>query len=99
MFVGSCAAGNTRSFPFSDFALHDMGSLGDLIGNDGDSVARTRLMRTAPLWGLRFRNHFLHDGRATTVTAAIQAHAGQGAAAAAAFNALSASDRARGCGR
>ncbi len=85
--------GGTSFFPFSDFALHDMGSLGDMIGNDGDTVARTRMMRTAPLWGLRFRNHFLHDGRATTVTAAIQAHAGQGAAAAAAFNALSASDK------
>jgi CxxC motif-containing protein (DUF1111 family) len=85
--------GGMTFFPFSDFALHDMGSLGDLIGNDGDTIARTRMMRTAPLWGLRFRNNFLHDGRATTVTAAIQAHAGQGAAAATAFNNLSASDK------
>jgi CxxC motif-containing protein (DUF1111 family) len=85
--------GGMQFFPFSDFALHDMGSLGDLIGNDGDTVAATRMMRTAPLWGLRFRTHFLHDGRATTVTAAIQAHAGQGAAAATAFNNLSAADK------
>ena len=42
--------------PFSDFLVHDMGTLGDGIGNDGDSVAVTRRMRTAPLWGLRFRN-------------------------------------------
>jgi CxxC motif-containing protein (DUF1111 family) len=80
-------------FPGSDFALHDMGSLGDLIGNDGDTVARTRMMRTAPLWGLRFRTKFLHDGRTSDLTTAIQAHAGQGAAAAAAFNALSAADK------
>jgi CxxC motif-containing protein (DUF1111 family) len=85
--------GGTQFFPFSDFALHDMGALGDQIGNDGDTVARTRMMRTAPLWGLRFRTKFLHDGRATSATAAIQAHAGQGAAAASAFNALSASDK------
>lgn len=85
--------GNLQFFPGSDFLVHDMGSLGDLIGNDGDTVATTRLMRTAPLWGLRFRTKFLHDGRATTITGAIQAHAGQGAAAAAAFNALSATDK------
>jgi CxxC motif-containing protein (DUF1111 family) len=35
-------------------------------------------MRTAPLWGLRVRRTFLHDGRATTVEAAILAHDGQG---------------------
>jgi CxxC motif-containing protein (DUF1111 family) len=65
-----------------------MGSLGDQIGNAGDSQARTQLMRTAPLWGLRFRTKFLHDGRATTVAAAIRAHAGQGAQAASNFNSL-----------
>jgi CxxC motif-containing protein (DUF1111 family) len=80
--------------PFSDFLVHDMGSLGDLIGNDGDSVARTRQMRTAPLWGLRFRTRFLHDGRAATVTDAIRAHSGQAAASARAFfEQLSSSDR------
>ncbi|HEU4734529.1 MAG TPA: di-heme oxidoredictase family protein, partial [Kofleriaceae bacterium] len=78
----------------SDFLVHDMGSLGDMIGNEGDTVAKTRLMRTAPLWGLRFRTKFLHDGRATSITAAIQAHAGQGKAAADAFNALSSTDKA-----
>jgi CxxC motif-containing protein (DUF1111 family) len=56
-------------------------------------VPRAREDTLAPLWGLRFRTRFLHDGRATSVTAAIQAHAGQGAAAASAFNALSASDK------
>jgi CxxC motif-containing protein (DUF1111 family) len=42
--------GNMTFFPFSDFLVHDMGSLGDGIGNTGDTVA-TRQMRTAPLWG------------------------------------------------
>jgi CxxC motif-containing protein (DUF1111 family) len=79
--------GQNQSFqPFSDFLTHDMGSLGDGIGNDGDSVATTRLMRTAPLWGLHFRNGILHDARTTDRPTAIRAHAGQGATAASAFN-------------
>jgi len=78
--------------PFSDFLLHDMGTLGDGIGNDGDSVAVTRRMRTAPLWGLRSRNKKLHDGRTTDIATAISAHnAGansQATPAGQAFNAL-----------
>lgn len=79
--------------PFSDFAVHDMGLLGDGIGNDGDTVAVTRRMRTAPLWGIRFRNHLLHDGRTSDIATAIKAHDGQGAAAAAAFTARNATDQ------
>jgi CxxC motif-containing protein (DUF1111 family) len=65
-----------------------MGSLGDQIGNAGDSQATTRLMRTAPLWGIRFRTKLLHDGRATDVPTAIRAHDGQAASAAQRFNQL-----------
>ena len=82
-----------RFRPFSDFLVHDMGSLGDRIGNPGDSVAVTRRMRTAPLWGLRFRTLLLHDGRATTVDEAVRAHAGQAAASRDAFHDLCDSDR------
>lgn len=71
-----------------------MGTPGDRIGNDGDSQATTRMMRTAPLWGLRFRTNLLHDGRTTDLTTAIRTHAGQATASVTAFNALSASDRA-----
>jgi len=90
--------GRSASFqPFSDFLVHDMGTLGDGIGNDGDSVAVTRRMRTAPLWGVRFRNALLHDARTSDKGAAIQAHAGgingQGSAAAAAFNAATSAQR------
>lgn len=80
--------GNMTFFPFSDFLVHDMGSLGDRIGNTGDSLATTRQMRTAPLWGARFTPQFLHDGRAKTVRAAILAHDGQGLEARNAFAAL-----------
>jgi CxxC motif-containing protein (DUF1111 family) len=85
--------GGTVFFPFSDFLVHDMGSLGDRIGNTGDSEATTRLMRTAPLWGTRFNTQLLHDGRAHSVAEAVRAHDGQGAASRDAFNALSALDK------
>ena len=68
-----------RAFqPFSDFLLHDMGTLGDGIEQ---GLARGGEMRTAPLWGLRAVTTFLHDGRATTIADAILAHDGQGRAA------------------
>jgi CxxC motif-containing protein (DUF1111 family) len=63
------------SFPFSDFLLHDMGSLNDGIAQNG---ATGHEMRTAPLWGARIRTSFLHDGRAKTLGDAILAHDGQG---------------------
>lgn len=61
--------------PYSDFLVHDMGSLGDGIEA---GTARGREMRTAPLWGLRTQPSFLHDGRAQTVDQAIRMHDGQG---------------------
>lgn len=83
--LNALLAGQTFQ-PFSDFLLHDMGALGDGITSD---AAGPTLMRTAPLWGIRARSRFLHDGRAETITDAITLHAGQGAAAAAAFQGLS----------
>ena len=69
------AALNQVTFhPYSDFLLHDMGSLGDGITQN---QATGRLMRTAPLWGVRKLTTYLHDGRATTLTQAILAHDGQ----------------------
>jgi CxxC motif-containing protein (DUF1111 family) len=85
--------GNYRFRPFSDFLVHDMGQLGDRVGNNGETLETTRKMRTAPLWGIRFRARLLHDGRATTIPAAIAAHDGQAAAAAAAFKALTPPDQ------
>jgi CxxC motif-containing protein (DUF1111 family) len=72
--------------PFSDFLLHDMGSLGDGIVQ---GAAASRQMRTAPLWGVRTRTKLLHDGRATSIPAAILAHDGQGRAARDRFQSLS----------
>ena len=78
-------------FPFSDFLLHDMGALGDGIAQSGAGQTE---MRTAPLWGVRVITSFLHDGRASTLSEAILAHAGQGQAARNNFAGLSATDQA-----
>jgi CxxC motif-containing protein (DUF1111 family) len=73
--------------PFSDFLLHDMGSLGDGIA---EADAGPREIRTAPLWGARLTGatRLLHDGRARSFEDAIEQHDGQGALARAAFGAL-----------
>ncbi|PYL00229.1 MAG: hypothetical protein DME19_05870 [Verrucomicrobia bacterium] len=60
---------------FSDLLLHDMGSLGDGIAQ---GTARPREMKTPPLWGLRARARYLHDGRAATIQEAVRAHDGEG---------------------
>lgn len=70
----SPALNGVTFFAFSDFLLHDMGSLGDGIVQN---QAGPHAMRTAPLWGLRFQPTLLHDGRATTPDQAIRAHDGQ----------------------
>jgi CxxC motif-containing protein (DUF1111 family) len=71
--------------PYSDFLLHDMGNLGDGIQQNS---ATGRLMRTAPLWGVRVLTRFLHDGRASTLQEAIADHDGQASAARDAFQKL-----------
>jgi CxxC motif-containing protein (DUF1111 family) len=59
---------------YSDLLLHDMGKLGDGIVQ---AQAGAEEMRTAPLWGLRARAPYLHDGRAPTVMQAILLHDGE----------------------
>jgi CxxC motif-containing protein (DUF1111 family) len=76
--------------PYSDFLLHDMGALGDGI-EQGSATGKE--IRTAPLWGLRFVTTLLHDGRTTSLQAAIDAHDGQARAARDAYVALPESDR------
>jgi CxxC motif-containing protein (DUF1111 family) len=71
---GIAALDHTSFHPYSDFLLHDMGSLGDGIDEGGASGNE---MRTAPLWGLRTATRFLHDGSAVTIVEAIMRHDGQ----------------------
>jgi CxxC motif-containing protein (DUF1111 family) len=62
--------------PYSDFALHHMGSgLSDGI-NQG--AAGPDQFRTAPLWGVGQRLFFLHDGRTSDLLEAIKDHSDSG---------------------
>jgi CxxC motif-containing protein (DUF1111 family) len=81
-----------RFRPYSDFLLHDMGTLGDGIGAQGR--ADLREMRTSPLWGLRFADQkaLLHDGRAHSIEEAIRFHDGQARQARDAFKRLSSAE-------
>jgi CxxC motif-containing protein (DUF1111 family) len=74
-FVVPAALGNKVIHPYSDFLLHDIGT-GDGIVQNGDQSTRNK-MRTAPLWGLRTHNRFMHDGESLTLTSAILRHDGE----------------------
>jgi CxxC motif-containing protein (DUF1111 family) len=70
---------NATFSPFSDFAIHDMGTVladrvtqGNANGND---------FRSAPLFGVGQRAFFLHDGRTSNIITAIEDHASQGSEA------------------
>ena len=52
-----------------------------LADNVSQGTAGGDQFRTAPLWGLGQRIFFLHDGRTTDLTAAIDAHASSGSEA------------------
>ncbi|MGB0747885.1 MAG: di-heme oxidoredictase family protein [Magnetospiraceae bacterium] len=85
---------NGKTFtPFTDLLLHDMGP--GLADGIGEGVATGREWRTAPLWGLGAATRFLHDGRARTLTEAIELHDGEGAGARHRFRALTPADQDR----
>ena len=85
------ALGNKIIHPFSDFALHDVGTGDGIVQNAGQSSANQ--MRTAPLWGIRGRNRLMHEGLNITMFDSIQLHAGQATTARNNFNALTAAQR------
>lgn len=96
--VTESALANKLVRPFSDFLLHDMGSLGDGIP---DGSAAENEFRTPPLWGLRARaqSGLLHDARAQgstlegNVHLAITSHDGEANASKGAYLTLSAGDQ------
>jgi CxxC motif-containing protein (DUF1111 family) len=77
---------------YTDLRLHDMGpAMSD--GWDADGV-RGAEFRTPPLWGLLQNGPpFLHDGRAETLTEAIELHGGEAADSARAFRRLPVTER------
>ena len=65
--------------PYTDVALHSMGT--GLQDGISQGVANGQQFRTAPLWGLGQRLFFLHDGRASNLIDAINAHKSSGSEA------------------
>jgi CxxC motif-containing protein (DUF1111 family) len=57
---------------YSDLALHDMGD--NLADGITQGQAGPREFRSAPLWGLGQRTHFIHDGRTADLVRAIEEH-------------------------
>ncbi len=70
------ALSNYQYHPYSDFALHHMGS--NLADGILQGVAGADEFRTAPLWGIGQRLFFLHDGRTSDLLQAILAHSSPG---------------------
>lgn len=92
-----CATCHVPNMPpamgvYSDFCVHGMGEA--LANGIIDHTAKGDEYRTTPLWGLRFKKVYLHDGRADTVDAAVAAHAGEAAGAATAYQQAPADKRA-----
>jgi len=90
-FAVPAALGSKIIHPFSDFALHDIGTGDGIVQNAGQSSANQ--LRTAPLWGIRARNRLMHEGLNVTIFDSIQLHAGQATTARNNFNALTAAQR------
>jgi CxxC motif-containing protein (DUF1111 family) len=86
-FIVPPALGNKIIHPYGDYLLHDVGT-GDGIVQNGPVSTRNK-MRTAPLWGLRTRSRYMHDGASLTVEEAILRHGGQAAAVTEKFRSLS----------
>jgi CxxC motif-containing protein (DUF1111 family) len=76
---------------YSDLLVHDIGGA---TGDVCTPQAGPGEYRTTPLWGLRYRSIFLHDGSAYTLQAAIEAHLGEAEAVTRAFHDLEPDDRA-----
>jgi CxxC motif-containing protein (DUF1111 family) len=60
---------------YSDLLLHSMG--GFLADGFAQGDAEGDEWRTAPLWGLRYKGAYLHDGRTQDLHTAIRMHAGR----------------------
>ena len=90
-FTVPAALGSKIIHPFSDFALHNIGTGDGIVQNAGQGSANQ--MRTAPLWGIRARNRLMHEGLNITIFDSIQLHAGQATTARNNFNALTAAQR------
>lgn len=69
--------------------LHDVGTGDGIV----QGQASGREFRTPPLWGLRFRQLFLHDGRGATIEQTITQHGAEAAPSRTRFEQLSPAER------
>jgi CxxC motif-containing protein (DUF1111 family) len=92
-FTVPAALGNKIIHPYSDFALHNIGTSGGIGGESGvnDRFSTT----TIALWGVRTKHRFMMQGNQHTIFDSIQVHGGQAATARNNFNALSNSQKAQ----
>lgn len=88
--------GNAMIHPYSDFLLHDVGT-GDGIPQAAKpeylDQSTANKFRTAPLWGLRFRQGLMHDGDSPGTEAAIKRHAGEATKVRQQFEQLTAAEK------
>jgi CxxC motif-containing protein (DUF1111 family) len=83
-FTVPASLGSKIIHPFSDFALHNIGTSSGIGGEAGvdDRFATT----TIALWGVRTKARFMMQGNTHTIFDSIQVHGGQAATARNNFN-------------
>jgi CxxC motif-containing protein (DUF1111 family) len=77
--VAMTGQSNLQYTPWSDYALHNMGT--GLRDGLSAGQAGPQDFRTPGLWGIGQRNFLLHDGRTTDLNVVIQAHSSTGSEA------------------
>ncbi|MEZ5977256.1 MAG: di-heme oxidoredictase family protein [Planctomycetota bacterium] len=83
--------GTVKVRAYTDLKRHDMGStFAEPLVQAG---VPGNVFLTKKLWGMANESPYMHNGRATTITEAIQMHGGEGQASNDAFALLSASDQ------
>ena len=78
---------------YSDLLLHDVADPDGAYVSQDPGVLPTEF-RTPPLWGVVGTAPYLHDGRASTLTDAIDGHFGEAATSKSAFSELNETERA-----
>ncbi len=84
-------AGKLAPGAYTDLCVHSMGPKFD--SGIMDFSSRGDEWRTAPLFGLRFRSTYFHDGRAKDLPSAIAMHGGESAGSAQRYSALGQADQ------
>jgi len=96
----SCAVCHAPSMPsttgrrvraYTDLLLHNVWGLS--YSGMAEPGAPSGFFRTSPLWGIKDTAPYMHDGRAETLTDAINVHTGEAAASQLAFSLMSQAEK------